>query len=163
MVSYPLTSVLLILGSLDFFVLWIYTRAFPFPNSQPFALGLNHTTSLLDSPSCKPPWSPLACDPMDCSQPCPSVHGIRQARILEWASIPFSRGSSWSRDQPGCPTLQADSLPSEPPGKPIFPFIQFFIAYWFLSSGEPWLMQGCSQAPCTLLMSPGFKSFLYIT
>ena len=34
------------------------------------------------------------CDPIDCSPPGPSVHGIFQARILEWATIPFSRGSS---------------------------------------------------------------------
>ena len=34
---------------------------------------------------------PTLCDPMDCSQPGPSVHGISQARILEWVAIPFSR------------------------------------------------------------------------
>ena len=34
------------------------------------------------------------CDPMDCSPPGFSVHGILQARILEWVAIPFSRGSS---------------------------------------------------------------------
>ena len=39
------------------------------------------------------------CDPMDCSLPGSSVHGILQARILEWVAIPFSRGSSQSRDQ----------------------------------------------------------------
>ena len=33
------------------------------------------------------------CDPMDCSLPGSSVHGILQARILEWVAIPFSRGS----------------------------------------------------------------------
>ena len=38
------------------------------------------------------------CDPTVCSQPGSSVHGILQARILEWVSIPFSRGSSWPRD-----------------------------------------------------------------
>ena len=37
------------------------------------------------------------CDPMDCSLPGSSVHGILQARILEWAAISFSQGSS----QPG--------------------------------------------------------------
>ena len=36
---------------------------------------------------------------MDCSPPGPSVHGILQARILEWVVISFSRRSSWSRDQ----------------------------------------------------------------
>ena len=35
---------------------------------------------------------------MDCSPPDSSVHGISQARILEWVAIPFSRGSSWPRD-----------------------------------------------------------------
>ena len=38
------------------------------------------------------------CDPMDCSLPGFSVHGIFQARVLEWAAISFSRGSSWPRD-----------------------------------------------------------------
>ena len=39
------------------------------------------------------------CDPMDCSLPGSSVHWIFQARILEWAAISFSRGSSWPRDR----------------------------------------------------------------
>ena len=39
------------------------------------------------------------CNPMDCSPPGSSVHGILQARILEWVAIPFSRGSSQARDQ----------------------------------------------------------------
>ena len=39
------------------------------------------------------------CDPMYCSLPGSSVHEILQARILEWTAIPFSRGSSWPRDQ----------------------------------------------------------------
>ena len=34
------------------------------------------------------------CDRMDYSPPGPSVHGILQARMLEWVAIPFSRGSS---------------------------------------------------------------------
>ena len=42
---------------------------------------------------------PTLCNPMDCSLPGSSVHGISQARILEWVAIPFSRGSSWPRDQ----------------------------------------------------------------
>ena len=39
------------------------------------------------------------CDPMDSSPPGSSVHGILQARILEWVAMPFSRGSSWCRDR----------------------------------------------------------------
>ena len=38
------------------------------------------------------------CDPMDCSPSGSSVHGILQARILEWVAILFSRGSSQPRD-----------------------------------------------------------------
>ena len=37
---------------------------------------------------------PTLCDPMDCSLPGSSVHGMSQARILEWGAISFSRGSS---------------------------------------------------------------------
>ena len=39
------------------------------------------------------------CDPMDCSPPGSSVHGISQARILEWVAISFSRGSSRPRNR----------------------------------------------------------------
>ena len=38
-------------------------------------------------------------DPMDCSLPGSSAHGIFQARILEWVAVSFSRGSSQPRDQ----------------------------------------------------------------
>ena len=41
---------------------------------------------------------PTLCDPKDCSPPDSSVHKILQTRILEWAAIPFSRGSSRPRD-----------------------------------------------------------------
>ena len=52
------------------------------------------TLSVLFAQSC-----PTLCDPVDCSPPGSSVHGTLQARILEWIAIPFSRGSSWPRDQ----------------------------------------------------------------
>ena len=42
---------------------------------------------------------PTLCDPIDSSLPGSSVHGIFQARILEWVAIFFSRGSSWPRDR----------------------------------------------------------------
>ena len=47
-----------------------------------------------------------------------SMGFFNQAGILEWAAIPFSRGSSNPGIKPGSPALQADSLPSAPPGKP---------------------------------------------
>ena len=42
---------------------------------------------------------PTLCDPMGCSPPGSSVHGILQARILEWVAMPSSRGSSQPRDR----------------------------------------------------------------
>ena len=62
---------------------------------------------------------PTLCDPVDCSPLGSSVHGILQTRILKWDAMPYSKGSSRPRDQPGSPALQADAVPSEPPGKPI--------------------------------------------
>ena len=59
-------------------------------------------------------------NPMDCGLPGSSVHGILQARILEWVAISSSRGSSDPGIEPGSPALQVGSLPSEPPGKPIY-------------------------------------------
>ena len=47
-----------------------------------------------------------------------SVHGIFQARMLEWVAIPFSRGSSRSRE-PMSPALAGGFFTTEPPGKPI--------------------------------------------
>ena len=52
-----------------------------------------------------------SCDPMDCSLPGSSVHGILQARIVEWVAISFSRGSSQESDpgiKLGSPALKAD-------------------------------------------------------
>ena len=42
---------------------------------------------------------PTLCDPIDCSPPGSFLHGILQARILEWVAISFSRGSSQPRDR----------------------------------------------------------------
>ena len=42
---------------------------------------------------------PTLCDPMNCSPPGSSVHGILQERIVEWVAMPFSRGPSQSKEQ----------------------------------------------------------------
>ena len=42
---------------------------------------------------------PALCDPMGCSLPGSSIHGILQARILEWVAMLSSRGSSGPKDQ----------------------------------------------------------------
>ena len=56
---------------------------------------------------------PTLGDPIDCT-----VHGILQARILEWVAVAFSRGSSQPRDRTQVSHIPADSLPAEPQGKP---------------------------------------------
>ena len=53
------------------------------------------------------------CDPMDYT-----VHGILQARILQWVAFPFSRDLPNPGIEPRSPAWQADSLPAEPQGKP---------------------------------------------
>ena len=59
---------------------------------------------------------PTLCGPMDYT-----VHGILQARILEWVAFP-NPGM-----EPRSPTLQVDSLPAEPPGKPSFMFTSSYL------------------------------------
>ena len=60
---------------------------------------------------------PLFCDPKYCSLPGSSVHGVFKARILEWAAISSSGDLPNPGIKPRSPALQADTLPSEPPGK----------------------------------------------
>ena len=78
------------------------------------------------------------CNPMDYI-----VHGILQARILEWVAFSFSRRSS----QPSSPALQVDSLPTEPQGKPQNTGMgSLFLLQWIFLTRE--LNQGllhCSQ------------------
>ena len=54
--------------------------------------GMQGKVKILVAQSC-----PSLCDPMDCGSPGSSIHGILQARTLEWVSIPFTRGSSRPR------------------------------------------------------------------
>ena len=56
---------------------------------------------------------------MDCSPPGSPVHGILQARILDWFPFPYPGDLSNPEIAPKYPALQADSLPSKPPGKPL--------------------------------------------
>ena len=70
------------------------------------------TTCVLAAQSC-----PALRDPMNCSPPGSSVHGILQAGRLEWAAISFSRGLPDPGIEPRPAALQGGSSPSEPPGK----------------------------------------------
>ena len=63
---------------------------------------------------------PTLCNAMDSNPPGSSVHGIFWVRTLEWVAISFSRGFSQPRIKTRSLALQADSLPTELPGKPHF-------------------------------------------
>jgi len=56
---------------------------------------------------------------VDCNPPGSSVLGISQGRILEWVAILSPGDLPDPGIETGCPELQVDSLPSEPPGKPL--------------------------------------------
>ena len=58
--------------------------------NQFICLGIRRKVKVLAAQSCL-----TLCDPTDCSPPGSSVHGILQARILEWVASPFPSGSSW--------------------------------------------------------------------
>ena len=63
---------------------------------------------------------PTLCDPMDCSLS-GSPLSMESSRQEYWSGLPFPSPGDLpnSEIEPGSPVLQADSLPSEPPGKPI--------------------------------------------
>ena len=80
------SSVILILIS---FSILLISVCFLFISSRPYVKKWSEVAQ-----SC-----PTLCNPMDCSLQGCSVHGIFQARVLEWVVISFSRGSSWPRDR----------------------------------------------------------------
>ena len=68
----------------------------PVQSAAAAAKSLQSCLTLCDPIDGSPPGSPVmsnSCDPMDCGLP-GSVHGLLQARILEWVAISFSKGSS---------------------------------------------------------------------
>ena len=104
---------------------------------------------------------PTLCDPMDCSPPGSSVHGILQARILEWAAMPSSRGSSQPRNQTHVSHITGDSLSHE--GSP---GILGWVAYPF-SRETSWL-KNWTGVSCIVgrffyqLSYPGSPLFTYV-
>ena len=78
---------------------------------------------------------PTLCDPMDCNLPDSSVHGIFQARLLEWVAISSPGDFPNSGIKPMSPILAGRFFTTEPPGKPIrntfAAQIWFFCAYNF--------------------------------
>ena len=96
------------------------------------------------------------CDHMDCSPPGFSVHGILQARILEWVAIPFSRGSSWPRDWT---LVSCIELPFELQGSPRYSLARPTCKSWnpketplFIQVSEV-TTEICLQSDCPLWMA----------
>ena len=108
-----------------------------------FETGLVHSLKWKKTKSC------LTCNPKNCSPPGSSVHGILQARILEWVAISFSRGTSQPRNW----TLQADALPTELLRKPwrkisILKMNAFTISKLDFQKKREYCGLGLSQAKC---------------
>ena len=86
------------------------------------------------------PLCPTLCDPLDCGSPGSSVHGILQARILEWVSMPSSRGIFPTQGPNPCLLhllqWQVGSLPRALPGKPIYILLQILFHYRLLQDSE---------------------------
>ena len=101
---------------------------------------------------------PALCNPRDCSLPGSSVHGILQARILEWPCPP--PGDLPKPDlKPRSPTLQEDSLLSEPPGKTHYSLVSEFFHHLkgnpHLSSSLHFLFLPAPSNPRSVLLCVG--------
>ena len=124
-----------------------FSRLLSFVWALPLGFVCNLTLSLplfLPQPLCIFLWwfscsvMSYSCNPRDCCLPVSFVHGISQARMLEWVAISFSRGSSQPRDRTWSPALQEDSLPLSHHGSPcVFPYILFFLSLLFLLTSAP--------------------------
>ena len=87
---------------------------------------------------------PTLCDPMDCGLPDSSIHGIFQARVLEWVAISFSRRSSQSKSNPGLPHCRQTLNPLSHQGSLSFiyinpySFLPFTLFFFHHSSSPPY-------------------------
>ena len=105
---------------------------------------------------------PPLCSSMDCSPPGSSVHGISQARILEWVAISFSRASSQPRDQAQVSCISClgrwksyNCLPCiKLSVSPLCPGHQS----WLHHTHSPWWEWPCSQS---LAKQPTLSYFLW--
>ena len=112
---------------------------------------------------------PILCDPTDRSPAGSSIHGVLQARTLEWVATPSSRGSSWPRNQThisatataakslqSCPTLY-NPIDSSPPGSPVPGILQARILEWVaisFSNVWRWKVKVKSLSPVRLWVTP---------
>ena len=74
------------------------------------------------------------CDPMNCSLLGSSVHGIFQARILEWVAVSFSRGYFWPRDRTCVSCIAGRFFTTVPPGKHQVPVMLMLLVFYTSNS-----------------------------
>ena len=91
------------------------------------------------------------CDPMDCSLPGSSRHGVFQARILEQVAISYSRGLPDPGIEPMSPALAGRFFTTVPPGKPLKLNTSFYFIYLF------WLSLVAESGGYSLLWFVGFS------
>ena len=83
-------------------------------------------------------------DPKDCSLPGSSIHGIFQARTLEWVAISFSNARKWKvKVKSLSPTLQ-DPMDYSPPGSPIHGIFQARVQKWIAIAFSDYLSRGAT-------------------
>ena len=80
--------------------------------------------------------------PMDHILPGSPVHGLFQARILEWFAISFSRRSPDPGIEPGSPALQVDSLPLSQQRSPVSTHYRENTPLQSIARGPPWYSSG---------------------
>ena len=96
---------------------------------------------------------PTLSDPMDCSLSGSSIHGIFQARVLEWGAIAFSVCTSAAKSLQSCPTL-CDPMDSSPPGSPVPGILQARTLEWVAISFSNAYMHAKSLQLCLTLCDP---------
>ena len=84
------------------------------------------------------------CNPVDCNLPSFSIHGILQARILDWVAISFSRGSSWPRNQTWISSI-ADR----------------FFTDWDMREAFTWLKISLIFSHLLCSLKPGWRALLH--
>ena len=106
---------------------------------------------------------PVLCNPMDYSLPGSSVHGVLQARILEWVPYPLLGDFPNLGIEPRYPTLQVDSLLFQPPGKPLtgleplIGILNLWFSFWY----TPWFFTGLIY--CFILCGAIYFSFTHFS
>ena len=119
-------------------LLCLYSQSYCFSSSHVWMWELDHKEGWASRNWCF--WTVVLKtleSPLDCSLSGFPIHGILQARTLEWVAISFSRGSSWSRDCICISCLACELFTTEPPGKTfICLFLRFFFSLMSVSPRE---------------------------